>query len=1015
MAAVSPLLNSVSSATGTAASLATLSSRQLPRFTLRQPSELHSVITFSSLLGSQGTSPLLSAATSGLAIVPAGASLMVAAAAVDAAAGAPSADGRVLLAGIQLGVQAVPMGGSRPAGGVVELSVTIDSAARGVSVAYAGSERQQADHSLLQASLLQLVDAPAASVAAAAAAAAADRAAAYELPLWLQQLLVAALNHHALLPSRPSKAQVARRSGSSAPALEPSVAAACQLEASLALPLVTGCTPGLPSSIEGCVLAPRGQGAEEGLDLVDPDAPDQLSQQPVRRSSFWLSAAATGAFAAQVRGVAYRPLAEVAAPAPSAAALGASANVKTAVAEARGVSYKPLLLAAGAQVGAASRAQQLEQEEEEEGDDSQQLLYSVIWQADASPPVGLQQQKEQACVALRPTSRTARTGALATIAALQQAGATALPLQLSTSGGCSSAAASPAAAAAAAPHDPAAAMAWAAARVAANEQPGWRLTAVDDDSSPVPLSLAATASSAAPSPSPQSLYGSAVRGGALFSARLVQQPATTTTPSSVLQSVAATPLPHLNQRQGTCLVTGGSGFLAACVARWLIDVVQVKHVHLVSRSGQLPAELSDLLMLPRQRADADESSSDRRYFMLTASKADTACSSDAAAAVVAGGAASFGLQPAQLPVLGLFHAAGVLADGLLGGLTAGGVRRVVAPKADGLAALRAALTGQPVASTVLFSSVAALLGSPGQANYAAANAALDAAAASMQACGVSAMSVQWGAWAGAGMAASDPQTAARVARLGVGMLRPSQALAALESVMAAPPATSAAAVAAVPIRWSTFLSRLPPAATAVFFSAFAPANAGVHDSSSTAAAPSSSSPPQQGSGAADAALLAKQLRDLVDGAIESVLGAAVAPDTPLMAAGLDSLGAVELRNVLQEALGGGLALPPTFVFDAPTPAAMVAAIQGLLPATTSGAVVVAAQHPSSLPRLPASGSSSGRSSTLAVSGFVSRCAAGSAAPEAAGGGGSVLRDPVGVVPLNRWDVEAAPSSAMAAR
>jgi len=84
---------------------------------------------------------------------------------------------------------------------------------------------------------------------------------------------------------------------------------------------------------------------------------------------------------------------------------------------------------------------------------------------------------------------------------------------------------------------------------------------------------------------------------------------------------------------------------------------------------------------------------------------------------------------------------------------------------------------------VLFSSVASLLGSPGQANYAAVNAGLDAAAAAGQMSGVPVVSVQWGAWAGGGMAAADVQTAARVERMGMSLISPAAGLAALQAAM----------------------------------------------------------------------------------------------------------------------------------------------------------------------------------------------------------------------------------------
>ena len=138
----------------------------------------------------------------------------------------------------------------------------------------------------------------------------------------------------------------------------------------------------------------------------------------------------------------------------------------------------------------------------------------------------------------------------------------------------------------------------------------------------------------------------------------------------------------------------------------------------------------------------------------------------------------------------------------------------------------------------------------------------------------------------------------------------------------------------------------------------------------------------------------------------------VAPDEPLMAAGLDSLGAVELRNALQDALGAKL--PQTLVFDAPTPAAMAAAIKAQLLASAPAAAADAALAPATLaaPR-PAAPDAAPR--VLTVAAAAGRCAAGAAAPERGVFTAAGASDPVGVVPLQRWDVDESPASALSAR
>jgi acyl carrier protein len=264
----------------------------------------------------------------------------------------------------------------------------------------------------------------------------------------------------------------------------------------------------------------------------------------------------------------------------------------------------------------------------------------------------------------------------------------------------------------------------------------------------------------------------------------------------------------------------------------------------------------------------------------------------------------------------LFHAGGVLADATLQQQNLKGLRGVMAAKQKSLALLLPHLQHMPMQSSVLFSSVASLLGAPGQSNYAAANAGLDGAAGVLSAAGLGVVSCQWGAWAGAGMAAQDASTAARVARSGMELLQPQQGLAVLEQLLQSSAIKGRAAapvVSAVPFIWSTFVQRQKKqhkGDVPALFSDFEVEGAAHAETKQRAVV----TPGQQKQ------LIHISVPETVSQAVREVLGAHVSPDEPLMAAGLDSLGAVELRNALEGALG--LSLPGTLVFDYPTLSAM---------------------------------------------------------------------------------------------
>lgn len=132
----------------------------------------------------------------------------------------------------------------------------------------------------------------------------------------------------------------------------------------------------------------------------------------------------------------------------------------------------------------------------------------------------------------------------------------------------------------------------------------------------------------------------------------------------------------------------------------------------------------------------------------------------------------------------LFHAGGVLQDAAFLKQSSASVRAVLAPKASFMEHTLGAIPPQPVMHTNLFSSVSAFLGSPGQANYAAANMLLNAYAEGMQHSGLIGSCVQWGAWVDVGMAHQNAAVLARVEKSGLGVIKPTQGLNALEQVLA---------------------------------------------------------------------------------------------------------------------------------------------------------------------------------------------------------------------------------------
>ncbi|MEU4345776.1 type I polyketide synthase, partial [Nocardia sp. NPDC023852] len=439
--------------------------------------------------------------------------------------------------------------------------------------------------------------------------------------------------------------------------------------------------------------------------------------------------------------------------------------------------------------------------------------------------------------------------------------------------------------------DPAGAAVWGLVRSAQSEYPG-RFVLVDvgvDEDVTVDV-IAAVVSSEEPQ--------LAVRGGRLRVPRLRRQKLG---PALAARSPLGT---------GAVLITGGSTGLGAVVARHVVDTYSVQRLVLVSRRGERGEGVAELV--------SDLTAAGAQVRVVACDVSDRA----AVAALLAG-------LPKEFAPSAVIHSAGVLDDGTIETLTGEQVDRVLAPKVDAAWHLHELTKDRDLSAFVLFSSAAGVVGLPGQGNYAAANAFLDALAWRRRAAGLPAVSIAWGAWnQGLGMTSGlDGAAMARLGRMGVRPLETADGLALFDH------AIGAAAPAVIGTEFDTEVLSVQARAGSlprILHSIVAVPVRRAADTSGTLG---------RRLGAARAAERAAIVLDVVREQIAGVLGHissdVIDPTAPFTELGFDSLAGLEFRNRLAKAIG--VQLPSTLVFDHPTAAAVAAFIHSRIGETDADA------------------------------------------------------------------------------
>ncbi|QKW48706.1 type I polyketide synthase [Streptomyces buecherae] len=440
---------------------------------------------------------------------------------------------------------------------------------------------------------------------------------------------------------------------------------------------------------------------------------------------------------------------------------------------------------------------------------------------------------------------------------------------------------------------------WGLIRAAGSEHPGrLALADLDDDPDSYRVLLRALATGAVDEPQ------LAARAGRLYAPRLAR----------VARSVGEGVSPF--DGTGTVLVTGGTGLLGGMLARHLVAEYGVRSLLLLSRRG-LAAEGAEGL-----RAELVERGA--RVAVVACDAADRSALAAALEAV-----------PAEYPLTGVVHTAGVLDDGVIASLSPERLAAVLRPKVDAAWNLHELTRPYDLRAFVLYSSAAGTLGQAGQASYAAGNAFLDALAWHRRATGRPGLALAWGLWAEAGGMTGHLGEAdlRRLRRTGLAPMPSEQGLALFDMAVRADADARAATGPTVTGGSGAGRAALVPAVLDFAALRAQPEVPALLRRLVRAASPA---PLRAAAGRSRAATVERRfaelapderrqaLVDLVRRQVATVLGhptvESIDPGRGFLDLGVDSLTALDLRNRLGAEVGRQL--PATLIFNHPTPNAM---------------------------------------------------------------------------------------------